>query len=81
MNRFIVTNRKRWLLIMKLVIKYLDDNTKRLHTRRFNNVVYNSSFEQWPAEAQKLIDDMGKTIISIYFQTDLFERLERNEHG
>ena len=66
---------------MKLVIKYLDDNTKRLHTRRFNNVIYNSSFEQWPAEAQKLIDDMGKTIISIYFQADLFERLESNKHG
>lgn len=66
---------------MKLVIKYLDDNTRRLHTRTFNNVIYGSSFEQWPAEAQKLIDDMGKTIISIYFQTDLFERLERNEHG
>lgn len=61
---------------MKLVIKYLDDNTKRLHTRRFNNVIYGSSFEQWPAEVQKLIDDMGKTIISIYFQADLFERLE-----
>ena|GEM_PF-6689494 len=61
---------------MKLVIKYLDDNTKRLHTRRFNNVIYGSSFEQWPAEAQKLIDDMNKTIISIYFQADLFERLE-----
>lgn len=66
---------------MKLVIKYLDDNTRRLHTRTFNNVIYRSSFEQWPAEAQKLIDDMGKTIISIYFQLDLFERLERNEHG
>ena len=38
-------------------IKYLDDNTKRLHTRRFNNVIYGSSFEQWPDEAQKLIDD------------------------
>jgi len=66
---------------MKLVIKYLDDNTKCLHTRRFNNVIYGSSFEQWPAEAQKLIDDINKTIISIYFQADLFERLERNEHG
>lgn len=66
---------------MKLVVKYLDDNTRRLHTRTFNNVIYGSSFEQWPAEAQKLIDDMGKTIISIYFQLDLFERLERNEHG
>lgn len=66
---------------MKLVVKYLDDNTRRLHTRTFNNAIYGSSFEQWPAEAQKLIDDMGKTIISIYFQLDLFERLERNEHG
>lgn len=61
---------------MKLVIKYLDDNTRRLHTRRFNNVIYGSSFEQWPIKAQKIIDDMSKTIISIYFQADLFERLE-----
>lgn len=61
---------------MKLVIKYLDDNTRRLHTRRFNNVIYGSSFEQWPIKAQKLIDDMCKTIISIYFQADLFERME-----
>ena len=61
---------------MKLVIKYLDDNTKRLHTRTFNNVIYGSSFEQWPIKAQKLIDDMDKIIVSIYFQADLFERLE-----
>lgn len=61
---------------MKLVIKYLDDNTKRLHTRTFNNVIYGSSFERWPIKAQKLIDDMDKTIITIYFQLDIFERLE-----
>lgn len=66
---------------MKLVIKYLDDNTKRLHTRRFNNVIYGSSFEQWPIKAKKLIDDMDKTIITIYFQLNLFERLESNKHG
>ena len=28
---------------MKLVIKYLDDNTRRLHTRTFNNVIYGSN--------------------------------------
>ncbi len=61
---------------MKLIIKYLDDNTKRLHKRTFNNVVYGSPVELWPAKAQKLIDDMDKTIITIYFQLDVFGRAE-----
>lgn len=58
-----------------LVIKYLDNKTHRLHTRKYYDVKYGSSFEEWPSKARKLIDDINITIVAIYFQFDLLEQM------
>ena len=63
------------MIIMKLIIKYLDNITKRVNKRCYNDV-FSYSINKWPSAAKKLIDDNNTTIIEIYLQPDVFERME-----
>lgn len=62
------------MIIMKLIIKYLDNTTKRVNKRCYNDV-FSYSINK-PSAAKKLIDDINTTIIEIYLQPDVFERME-----
>lgn len=63
------------MITMKLIIKYLDNTTKRVNTRCYNDV-FSYSVNKWPSAAKKLIDDINTTIIEIYLQPNVFERME-----
>lgn len=63
------------MIIMKLIIKYLDNTTKRVNKRCYNDV-FSYSINKWPSAAKKLIDDINTTIIEIYLQPNVFERME-----